>query len=87
MKLKKLRKKLGNSDICICFLAMNYTKRNKSHPWFVKNLPRELTEVAQNAYYQKETPTFSPQSVEEMHVNAKGKVTTSGKKIWFFLFL
>lgn len=62
-------------------------KEIKSHPWFVKNLPRELTEAAQNAYYQKETPTFSPQCVEEMHVNAKGKVTTLGKKIWFFLFL
>lgn len=41
-------------------------KEIKSHPWFVKNLPRELTEAAQTAYYRKENPTFSPQSVEEI---------------------
>ncbi|KAJ0644931.1 putative protein kinase CAMK-OST1L family [Helianthus annuus] len=39
-------------------------KEIKSHPWFLKNLPRELTEGAQAAYYRKENPTFSPQSVE-----------------------
>nr|GMD02845.1 serine/threonine-protein kinase SRK2A [Ipomoea batatas] len=38
----------------------------KSHPWFLKNLPRELTEVAQAAYYRRENPTFSLQSVEEI---------------------
>ncbi|KAK1440357.1 hypothetical protein QVD17_06182 [Tagetes erecta] len=38
----------------------------KSHPWFLKNLPRELTEPAQAVYYRKENPTFSPQSVEEI---------------------
>ncbi|XP_022763299.1 serine/threonine-protein kinase SRK2A-like [Durio zibethinus] len=38
----------------------------KSHPWFLKNLPRELTEAAQVAYYRKENPTFSLQSVEEI---------------------
>ncbi|XP_076957923.1 serine/threonine-protein kinase SRK2A-like [Bidens hawaiensis] len=41
-------------------------KEIKSHPWFLKNLPRELTETAQAAYYRKENPTFSPQSVEEI---------------------
>ena len=39
-------------------------KEIKSHPWFLKNLPRELTEVAQAAYYRKENPTFSLQSIE-----------------------
>ncbi|MFQ6649230.1 hypothetical protein Gotur_022183 [Gossypium turneri] len=38
----------------------------KSHPWFLKNLPRELTEAAQAAYYRKENPTFSLQSVDEI---------------------
>ncbi|KAL8205837.1 hypothetical protein R6Q57_009388 [Mikania cordata] len=38
----------------------------KSHPWFLKNLPRELTEAAQAVYYRKENPTFSPQSVEDI---------------------
>ncbi|XP_073023048.1 serine/threonine-protein kinase SAPK7-like [Primulina eburnea] len=36
----------------------------KSHPWFLKNLPRELTDAAQSAYYHRENPTFSVQSVE-----------------------
>ncbi|XVF67680.1 hypothetical protein PTKIN_Ptkin10aG0141000 [Pterospermum kingtungense] len=38
----------------------------KTHPWFLKNLPRELTETAQAAYYRKENPTFSLQSVDEI---------------------
>ncbi|XP_071691556.1 serine/threonine-protein kinase SAPK7-like [Rutidosis leptorrhynchoides] len=42
-------------------------KEIKSHPWFLKNLPRELTEAAQAAYYKKENPTFSAQSVEEIN--------------------
>ncbi|KAF7846857.1 hypothetical protein BT93_L3659 [Corymbia citriodora subsp. variegata] len=53
-------------------------KEIKSHPWFLKNLPRELTEEAQAKYYRKENteaaqakyrkdnPSFSPQSVEEI---------------------
>ncbi|CAN4110688.1 unnamed protein product [Withania somnifera] len=41
-------------------------KEIKLHPWFLKNLPRELTEPAQAAYYRKENPTFSLQSVEEI---------------------
>ncbi|KAH9751377.1 serine/threonine-protein kinase SRK2A [Citrus sinensis] len=41
-------------------------KEIKSHPWFLKNLPRELTEPAQAIYYRKENPTFSLQSVEEI---------------------
>ncbi|KAJ7002071.1 serine/threonine-protein kinase SRK2A [Populus alba x Populus x berolinensis] len=41
-------------------------KEIKSHPWFLKNLPRELTEAAQAMYYRKENPTFSLQSVGEI---------------------
>lgn len=41
-------------------------KEIKSHPWFLKNLPRELTDAAQAAYYRKENPTYSLQSVEEI---------------------
>ncbi|CAL0300779.1 unnamed protein product [Lupinus luteus] len=41
-------------------------KEIKSHPWFLKNLPRELTEIAQAVYYRKENPTFSLQSIEDI---------------------
>ncbi|KAF5936552.1 hypothetical protein HYC85_024058 [Camellia sinensis] len=41
-------------------------KEIKSHPWFLKNLPRELTEAAQAMYYRKENPSFSVQSVEDI---------------------
>ena len=38
----------------------------KNHPWFLKNLPRELTEAAQALYYRRENPTFSLQSIEDI---------------------
>ncbi|XP_020583734.1 serine/threonine-protein kinase SAPK7-like [Phalaenopsis equestris] len=40
----------------------------KKHPWFLKNLPRELTETAQAVYYKKDNsaPTYSLQSVEDI---------------------
>ncbi|XP_064963728.1 serine/threonine-protein kinase SAPK7-like isoform X2 [Musa acuminata AAA Group] len=41
----------------------------KSHPWFLKNLPRELTETAQALYYRRDNnapPTYSTQSVDEI---------------------
>ncbi|GAU24376.1 hypothetical protein TSUD_390850 [Trifolium subterraneum] len=41
-------------------------KEIKSHPWFLKNLPRELTEMAQAVYYRKENPTYSLQSIEDI---------------------
>lgn len=41
-------------------------KEIKNHPWFLKNLPRELTEAAQALYYRRENPTFSLQSVEDI---------------------
>ncbi|CDP20535.1 unnamed protein product [Coffea canephora] len=41
-------------------------KEIKSHPWFLKNLPRELIESAQATYYQKDNPSFSLQSIDEI---------------------
>lgn len=43
-------------------------KEIKNHPWFLKNLPRELTEAAQATYYQKEVDPggASLQSVEDI---------------------
>ncbi|CAI8591551.1 unnamed protein product [Vicia faba] len=41
-------------------------KEIKSHAWFLKNLPRELTEMAQAVYYKKENPTYSLQSIEDI---------------------
>ncbi|KAJ4964540.1 hypothetical protein NE237_016389 [Protea cynaroides] len=45
-------------------------KEIKSHPWFLKNLPRELTETAQAIYYQREDNpnnlSYSLQTVEEI---------------------
>ncbi|KAG2705384.1 hypothetical protein I3843_05G046100 [Carya illinoinensis] len=41
-------------------------KEIKSHPWFLKNLPRELTEAAQAVYYKKENPSFSLQPAEDI---------------------
>lgn len=41
-------------------------KEIKNHPWFLKNLPRELTDTAQAAYYRSDNPTFSLQSIDEI---------------------
>ncbi|XP_021300989.1 serine/threonine-protein kinase SRK2A-like isoform X1 [Herrania umbratica] len=41
-------------------------KEIKNHPWFLKNLPRELTDTAQASYYRRDNPAFSLQSVEEI---------------------
>ncbi|CAI9777535.1 unnamed protein product [Fraxinus pennsylvanica] len=38
----------------------------KNHPWFLKNLPRELSESAQAIYYKRDDPSFSLQSIEEI---------------------
>ncbi|OAY64746.1 Serine/threonine-protein kinase SAPK7 [Ananas comosus] len=40
----------------------------RNHPWFLKNLPRELTETAQAVYYKRDNtaPIYSLQSVEEI---------------------
>ncbi|RZR96738.1 hypothetical protein BHM03_00025791 [Ensete ventricosum] len=42
------------------------TEEIRNHPWFLKNLPRELTEAQQAQYYKRDTPTYSLQSVEEI---------------------
>ncbi|XP_068661228.1 serine/threonine-protein kinase SRK2A-like [Aristolochia californica] len=41
-------------------------KEIKNHPWFLKNLPRELTESAQAIYYQRDNPSFSLQSIDDI---------------------
>ncbi|KAK4416606.1 Serine/threonine-protein kinase SRK2A [Sesamum alatum] len=41
-------------------------KEIKSHPWFVKNLPKELTETNQAVYYKKDNLSFSLQSIDEI---------------------
>ncbi|KAF3620645.1 Serine/threonine-protein kinase SRK2A [Capsicum annuum] len=41
-------------------------KEIKNHPWFLKSLPKELTESAQAVYYKRDNPTFSLQSIEEI---------------------
>lgn len=42
-------------------------KEIKNHQWFLKNLPRELTEPAQAIYYRKENPSFSSlQSIDDI---------------------
>ncbi|KAG0496391.1 hypothetical protein HPP92_001082 [Vanilla planifolia] len=44
-------------------------KEIRSHPWFLKNLPRELTETAQVAYYRtcdKGAPIYSLQAVDDI---------------------
>ncbi|CAI0430951.1 unnamed protein product [Linum tenue] len=39
----------------------------KSHPWFLKNLPKELSESAQSMYYKRgDDPRFRVQSVEDI---------------------
>ncbi|XP_010491506.1 PREDICTED: serine/threonine-protein kinase SRK2G [Camelina sativa] len=40
-------------------------KEIKNHPWYLKNLPKELLESAQAAYYKRDT-SFSLQSVEDI---------------------
>lgn len=42
-------------------------KEIKSHPWFLKNLPKELTEEAQSVYYKKGKPTTSLQNTEDIN--------------------
>ncbi|CAA7027832.1 unnamed protein product [Microthlaspi erraticum] len=49
-------------------LQRSTLKEIRSHPWFLKNLPRELKESAQAIYYQRNVnlTNFSPQRVEEI---------------------
>lgn len=52
----------------LLFLKRTNISEIKKHPWFLKNLPRELTETAQAVYYKRDnsTPTYSLQSVEDI---------------------
>ncbi|KAI0528580.1 hypothetical protein KFK09_001122 [Dendrobium nobile] len=40
----------------------------RKHPWFLKNLPRELNETAQSVYYKRDNsaPIYSLQSIEDI---------------------
>ncbi|GMN49518.1 hypothetical protein TIFTF001_018692 [Ficus carica] len=54
-----------------CIFVANPVKRVtikdiKSHPWFLKNLPRELTGAAQAMYYRQENPSFFLQSIDDI---------------------
>ncbi|KAG4941528.1 hypothetical protein JHK87_045399 [Glycine soja] len=51
-------------------------KEIKSHPWFLKNLPKELREGAQDVYYSEENTKYPLQSIEEiMNIVNKAKTT------------
>ncbi|URE09429.1 serine threonine-protein kinase [Musa troglodytarum] len=50
----------------------------RNHPWFLKNLPRSLTEAAQAVYYTRDdtAPTYSLQSVDEiMKIVEEARIT------------
>ncbi|XP_023761348.2 serine/threonine-protein kinase SRK2G [Lactuca sativa] len=61
-------------------------KEIKNHPWFLKNLPRELMESAQTNYYQRDNPSFSLQSVEEIMkiVEEARNPVPSSKSVGYF---
>lgn len=56
----------NNNIYYLVFMQRITLKEVKNHPWFLKNLPRELTESAQAIYYQRDNPSFSLQSVDEI---------------------
>ncbi|KAF3500711.1 hypothetical protein F2Q69_00045206 [Brassica cretica] len=41
-------------------------KEIKNHPWYLKNLPKELLESAQAVYYKRDNTSYSLQSVEDI---------------------
>ncbi|KAF5745087.1 hypothetical protein HS088_TW07G00668 [Tripterygium wilfordii] len=50
-------------------------KEIKNHPWFMKNMPKELSDSSQAVYYQKDNPSFSLQSVDEiMKIVAEARI-------------
>ncbi|RZR97219.1 hypothetical protein BHM03_00026348 [Ensete ventricosum] len=53
---------------CLCTMQRITIREIKSHPWFLKNLPRELTQTAQTLYYRRDNnaPTYSAQRVDEI---------------------
>ncbi|XP_050372267.1 serine/threonine-protein kinase SRK2H-like [Argentina anserina] len=59
-------------------------KEIKKHPWFLKNLPRELTETAQDVYYRKENPSFSHQSIEDiLKIVEEAKINSPPDSQWW----
>jgi serine/threonine-protein kinase SRK2 len=50
----------------------------RNHPWFLKNLPRDLIEGAE-AGYQHDDPEHPPQSVEEItRILAEARIPPGG---------
>ncbi|KAH0931287.1 hypothetical protein HID58_008404 [Brassica napus] len=41
-------------------------KEIKNHPWYLKNLPKELVESAQAVYYKRDNTSYSLQSIEDI---------------------
>jgi serine/threonine-protein kinase SRK2 len=57
----------------LLFAILNFPQRItmreiKNHPWFLKNLPRELTEAVQLSYFRRDNTVsaFSEQTTEEI---------------------
>ncbi|KHN48096.1 serine/threonine-protein kinase SAPK7-like [Glycine soja] len=67
------------SRIFVANPAMRITmKEIKSHPWFLKNLPKELRDGAQDVYYNEENTKYPLQSIEEiMNIVNEAKTTTA----------
>ncbi|RZR70665.1 hypothetical protein BHM03_00001034 [Ensete ventricosum] len=57
-----------NGLTCCCVVQRITIRGIRNHPWFLKNLPRSLTESAQAVYYKRDNtaPTYSLQSVDEI---------------------
>ncbi|KAK7399682.1 hypothetical protein VNO78_10871 [Psophocarpus tetragonolobus] len=68
------------SRIFVANPAMRLTmKEIKSHPWFLKNLPKELREGAQNIYYNEQNTNSPLQSIEEIMNIINEAITTPAK--------
>ncbi|KAD3336929.1 hypothetical protein E3N88_32449 [Mikania micrantha] len=61
-------------------------KEIKNHPWFLKNLPKELMESAQTNYYRRDNSSSSLQSVDEiMKIVAEARnPPPSSKSVGYF---
>ena len=60
------RVSVNRCENCLVLFQRISLSEIKSHPWFLKNLPKELAEPAQAIYYQRDNPSFSLQSVDEI---------------------
>ncbi|KAM0864468.1 hypothetical protein ACQ4PT_043919 [Festuca glaucescens] len=56
----------------------------KRHPWFLKNLPRELTEAGQSTYYMRSSssvPPFSKQTTQDIMRIVEDAKTRPGSSV------